>query len=63
MIKSQKLEEIARTLEERLNAYEGRCILKLTLPDTPNLYYNSTNHIPDKVVGLSEDIPLEAWLD
>lgn len=52
--KIQLEETLARTLEEKLNAYEGRCILKLTLPDTPNLYYNLTNHNNvDRVVGLS----------
>lgn len=37
-----------------LNKFNGKCILKLTLPETPNLYYDLTKHEKVfKVVGLS----------
>ncbi len=49
------LEEMtARGLKDRLDKFEGKCILKLTLPETPNLYLNLTQHPNvEKVVGLS----------
>lgn len=41
-------------LSEHLKKFEGRCILKLTLPDQPNLYKDLTmyNNL-EKLVGLS----------
>jgi len=47
-------EMIARELQNRLDRFEGKCILKLTLPETPNLYLRLSQHPNvDKVVGLS----------
>jgi len=47
-------ELLARELQNRLDTFDGKCILKLTLPDTPNLYLKLAGH-PNvsKVVGLS----------
>lgn len=41
-------------LKQRLDVFEGKCILKLTLPQQPNMYRELINH-PNvhKVVGLS----------
>ena len=51
-MKSEALLELA--LKESLEKYTGKCIFKLTLPETPNLYKNFTNHPKvEKVVGLS----------
>ena len=47
-------EMLARGLHDRLDKFEGKCILKLTLPETPNLYLKLSQHPNvDKVVGLS----------
>ena len=47
-------ELLARELQNRLDKFDGKCILKLTLPDTPNLFLKLTHH-PNvsRVVGLS----------
>ena len=49
------LEEfLARELHTRLEKFDGKCILKLTLPERPNLYHQLTqNPKVHKVVGLS----------
>jgi fructose-bisphosphate aldolase, class I len=37
-----------------LNKFKGKCILKLTIPDTPNLYYSLSQHKKvKKIVALS----------
>ena len=47
-------EMLARELQDRLDKFDGKCILKLTLPDRPNLYLKLSQHPNvDKVVGLS----------
>ena len=47
-------ELLARELQNRLDVFDGKCILKLTLPDTPNLFLKLTEHPKvSKVVGLS----------
>ena len=41
-------------LGEKLEIFKGRCILKLTLPEVPNLYKPLMSHPRiEKVVGLS----------
>ena len=51
----QELEGLLSTaLAERLVTYTGKCILKLTLPETTNLYLGFANHPKvERVVGLS----------
>ena len=51
----QMIEQLlARELEDRLDKFDGKCILKLTLPDMPNLFLKLTQHPKvSKVVGLS----------
>ena len=46
--------ELKNALSEHLAVYDGKCILKLTLPDNPNLY-NEIAQLDNvhKVVGLS----------
>ena len=47
-------ELLARELQNRLDTFSGKCILKLTLPDTLNLFLKLTEHPKvSKVVGLS----------
>ena len=41
-------------LKKRLDTFKGKCILKLTLPEQPNMYHDVINHPKvHKVVGLS----------
>ena len=43
-----------RALEEQLDEFTGKCILKLTLPQQPNMYRQLTKHkTVNKIVGLS----------
>jgi|TARA_B100001094_G_scaffold327446_1_gene385669 fructose-bisphosphate aldolase class I len=53
-MKNMLEEMLTRELYNRLDKFDGKCILKLTLPDTPNLHHKLTQH-PNvsKVVGLS----------
>jgi len=47
-------EELLVGLTKHLNAFHGKCILKLTLPEVPNLYKDLITHPKvHKVVGLS----------
>ena len=47
-------EMLARGIQDRLDKFDGKCILKLTLPETPNLYLKLSQHEKvHKVVGLS----------
>jgi len=53
-MKNMLEEMLTRELQNRLDKFEGKCILKLTLPNTPNLHYKLTQHPNvEKVVGLS----------
>jgi fructose-bisphosphate aldolase class I len=46
--------QLYHMLDDHLKEFDGKCIFKLTLPETPNLYKNFTNHPKvEKVVGLS----------
>ena len=43
-----------RALEEQLDEFNGKCILKLTLPEQPNMYKELIKHKNvNKIVGLS----------
>jgi fructose-bisphosphate aldolase class I len=45
---------LRRGLGARLNWYQGKCILKLTLPDVPNIYHDLLLYSNiNKIVGLS----------
>ena len=47
-------EMLARGIQDRLDKFDGKCILKLTLPETPNLYLKLSQHPKvSKLVGLS----------
>ena len=46
--------QLYHMLDDHLREFDGKWIFKLTLPETPNLYKNFTNHPKvEKVVGLS----------
>ena len=46
--------QLYHMLDDHLKEFDGKCIFKLTLPETPNLYKSFTNHPKvEKVVGLS----------
>ena len=49
------LEDILKDkLNSRLHRMQGKCILKLTLPDVPNIYLPLLNiHSVQRIVGLS----------
>ena len=51
----QMLEDaLAKSLKDHLGKMKGRCILKLTIPDTPNTYLGLTeSHSLIRLVGLS----------
>tara|TARA_Y100001954_G_scaffold216567_1_gene247879 strand:+ start:158 stop:955 length:798 start_codon:yes stop_codon:yes gene_type:complete len=45
---------LAKSLKDKLGKMKGRCILKLTIPDTPNTYLSLTeSHSLVRLVGLS----------
>tara|TARA_R110000782_G_scaffold84291_1_gene164493 strand:+ start:118 stop:912 length:795 start_codon:yes stop_codon:yes gene_type:complete len=52
--KAEIEQELARLLRNYLDAFNGKCILKLTPPEEPNLYHGLTDHWKvNKIVFLS----------
>jgi len=52
--KAELEEALLKALNARLNYFKGKCILKLTLPEEPNLYWELLMHQRvHKIVGLS----------
>ena len=52
--KQQLEDQLVKELERCLDNFNGKCILKLTIPDTPNTYLGLTSHENvNRIVGLS----------